>query len=145
MFIGSILLLVIQRRIGDFLKANMNEEQRKLIQEFEKSKNNAFTKMLPFYPIWLVGYTILIVALHFSFVIPIFMSFILWSFFFIIPGVPYLIKISKLEKEYDQQIEELYTDEGIKQLNIKIYSMQKIGTYIIVLFLYIFTVLNFIS
>ena len=121
------------------------KNKENLYKNLKKVKIMLFTKMLPFYPIWLVGYTILIVALHFSFVIPIFMSFILWSFFFIIPGVPYLIKISKLEKEYDQQIEELYTDEGIKQLNIKIYSMQKIGTYIIVLFLYIFTVLNFIS
>ena len=58
--------------------------------------------------------------------------------------MPFLIKSNKLTKEYNQQIEKLYTDEDVKKSNNKIYPISIGFSYIasLILVVFIFSLLN---
>ena len=63
--------------------------------------------------------------------IPSFINSILWTFYLVMPSIPYLIKSNKLTKECNQQIQKLYTDEDKTKSHKEIIFIQRLALFLL--------------
>lgn len=139
-----VLLFGTQYCFNKTWNANMNEEQRNILKKFTKHEAKVVSKMSPLLLKGGIAYALVKMILEPLDVIPKSLNAIILILYCIMLIMPFLIKSNKLTKEYNQQIEKLYTDENIKQSNNKIYPISIVLSYIStsILIVLIFSLLN---